>query len=116
MPISVSPLEEVLGKFAELVAAHVVRELRSGPSDLVPQASSPLGKRRHCAAVRARVQRGDAGGCVVGRIYYLTPQALNEELAKGKPPKRRASVVNVNAPHDELAQLRAELGIVVSAA
>jgi hypothetical protein len=109
---SANALHDVLVTFASLVAREVVRELRSGPSDLIPQATSPLGKRRHCAAVRARVQRGDSGGCIVGRVYYLTPAALQEELAKGKVPKRRATAT-ATAPRDELAELRAELGIVL---
>ena len=106
-------LEDVLRAFARLVAAEVVRELRSGPSDLVSQSASPLGKRRHCAAVRERVARGDAGGCIVGRVFYLSPAALREELAKGKAPKRRAPAAKAvaAAPRDELAALRAELGI-----
>lgn len=110
-------LEDALAAFARLVAAEVVRELRSGPSDLVSQAVSPLGKRRHCAAVRERVSRGDAGGCIVGRVYYLTPGALKEELSKGKVPKRRSSNVKpiAAAPRDEVAALREELGIVMQA-
>jgi hypothetical protein len=108
----VSALDDVLATFARLVAAEVVRELRSGPSDLVSQAASPLGKRRHCAAVRARVSRGDPGGCVVGRTYYLTPAALQEELAKGKAPKRRVARAKTPA-RDEFAELCDELGIVV---
>jgi len=112
---SASALDDVLATFARLVAQEVVRELRSGPSDLVSQANSPLGKRRHCAAVRDRVTRGDAGGCIVGRVYYLTPAALQEELAKGKAPKRRAvsAKPTAPAPRDEIAALRASLGIVV---
>lgn len=110
-----SALEDVLATFARLVAAEVVRELRSGPSDLISQANSPLGKRRHCAAVRERVNRGDAGGAIVGRVYYLSPSALKEELAKGKVPKRQAATAKpiAAAPPDELAALRDELGIVV---
>ena len=106
-------LENVLATFARLVAQEVVRELRSGPSDLFSQANSPLGKRRHCAAVRDRVARGDAGGCIVGRVYYLAPVALQEELAKGKVPKRRVAHAKANPPRDELAELRAGVGIVV---
>lgn len=110
-----SALDDVLATFARLVAQEVLRELRNGPSDLVSQAASPLGKRRHCAAVRARVVRGDAGGCVVGRTHYLTPEALKQELAACKPPKPRGANAKpmAAAPRDELAELRAELGIVV---
>lgn len=107
-----SALEDVLATLAKLVAAEVVRELRSGPADLVPQGASPLGKRRHCAAVRARVAKGDPGGCVVGRTHYLTPDALKQELAACKPPKRRRPVLKAvaAAPRDELAALCDELG------
>jgi len=113
----VSALDDAVAAFARLVAQEVVRELRSGPSDLISQAVSPLGKRRHCAAVRARVNRGDPGGAIVGRVFYLTPEALREELAKGRAPKRRAGGVKsiAAAPRDELAALRAELGIIVPA-
>src|SRR6187402_3803037 len=105
-------IETAIATFAKLVAQEVIRELRSGPSDLVSQATSPLGKRRHCAAVRARVQRGDAGGSIVGRIYYLTPAALQEELAKGRPRERKVATAPpaVGAPTDQLAELRARMG------
>lgn len=105
--------DELLGALARLVAAEVVRELRSGPSDLVSQATSPLGKRRHCAAVRARVARGDSSACIVGRAHYLTPAALAEELSAGSKGKRRAPKLKaVTAPaSDDLAELRAELGL-----
>ena len=106
--------DELLGALAKLVAAEVVRELRSGPADLVSQAVSPLGKRRHCAAVRARVARGDAGASIVGRLHYLTPAALAEELqTTSKPAKRRAHQLKAVArpAGDGLAELRAELGL-----
>lgn len=108
-----SQLDGVLETLARLVAQEVIRELRSGPSDLVSQATSPLGKRRHCAAVRARVARGDSSGCVVGRTHYLTPDALREELARSKAPKRKAAKARASqaTPHDELADLREELGL-----
>jgi hypothetical protein len=103
-------LDGLLETLATLVAREVVRELRSGPSDLVSQASSPLGKRRHCAAVRARLARGDSSACVVGRTHYLTPQALRDELAGCKAPKR-TTVPLRQGPPDELAALRQELGL-----
>jgi hypothetical protein len=108
-----SEFESVLATFAALVAREVVRELKAGPSDLVPQATSPLGKRRHCAAVRARVARGDSSACIVGRTHYLTPEALREELTRCKAPKRKAPKAKTArpAPRDELAALREELGV-----
>lgn len=107
-----SALDDVLATLAKLVAAEVVRELRSGPADLVPQGASPLGKRRHCAAVRSRVAKGDTGGSIVGRLHYLTPEALREELAACRPPKRRAPALKAvaAAPRDDLAALCDELG------
>lgn len=105
-------LETLARVLAPMVAQEVVRALRSGPSDLISQAASPLGKRRHCAAVRARVGRGDSSGCVVGRTHYLTPEALSQELAACKAPKRRAKgQTPIVAARDDLADLRAELGI-----
>jgi hypothetical protein len=107
--------DQLLGELAKLVAAEVVRELRSGPSDLVPQAASPLGKRRHCAAVRARVARGDSGACIVGRTHYLAPAALHEELRAISRPAKRKSAPKLAAfqrsTGDDLAALRAELGL-----
>jgi hypothetical protein len=103
-------LDGVLATFATLVAREVVRELRSGPADLVSQATSPLGKRRHCSAVRTRVARGDSSACVVGRAHYLTPEALRDELARCKAPKRKTAATQP-APLDELASLRTELGL-----
>ena len=111
-------LETFARVLAPLVAQEVVRALRSGPSDLVSQAASPLGKRRHCAAVRLRVARGDGSACIVGRLHYLTPQALHEELAACAAPKRQSlhGKTSKVAPRDDLAALRAELGIELSRA
>jgi hypothetical protein len=107
--------DQLLGELAKLVAAEVVRELRSGPADLVSQAVSPLGKRRHCAAVRARLASGDSSACIVGRTHYLTPAALSEELRASSKPARERSTKKGKAapatPRDDLAELRAELGL-----
>jgi len=104
---ALSAFAEIL---APLVAREVARALRNGPEDLVSQATSPLGKRRHCAAVRARVARGDSSACIIGRTHYLTPEALRAELAACKAPKRKAHSAKP-APRDDLAALRKELGI-----
>jgi hypothetical protein len=47
----------------------------------VNQHTSPLGRGRHCAAVKRRVASGDPGACMVGRKHSLSPEALAEELA-----------------------------------
>lgn len=111
-----SAVDDVLATLAALVAKEVVRELRAGPSDLISQAASPLGKRRHCSAVRARMARGDGSACIVGRAHFLTAAALREELVACKAPKRRAparAAVIASTQRDELAELRAELGIII---
>jgi hypothetical protein len=53
---------------------------RSGAAGYVSQKQSPLGSRRHRAAVERRIE-GHAGGAYrVGRNHFLTSEALVEEL------------------------------------
>ena len=80
-------LDQLLDELAQRVAAVVVERLQAGAPGMVDQASSPLGARRHCAAVRRRMARGEAGAAVVGRRHLLTTEALGEELnrASGAP-------------------------------
>ncbi len=57
---------------------------------------SPLGRRNHCAAVRRRKAEGLDGAEIVGKRYLLSPEALQEELARrtaraGEPAKTRAA-------------------------
>jgi len=77
--------DEALAAFARVlapfVAAEVVRELRAGSEHMIGQAGSPLGPRRHAAAVRRRVQNGQGGAVIAGRRLLLSREALNEELA-----------------------------------
>lgn len=54
-----------------------------GPGvQLIDQRASRLGSKRHCRAVRARIARGEPGASTVGRNYYLTAQAHDDELAR----------------------------------
>lgn len=46
----------------------------------ISQHESPLGRRRHCAAVRRRVSAGNSGACIGGREHRLSTEALAEEL------------------------------------
>ncbi|HWA76566.1 MAG TPA: hypothetical protein VG937_29730 [Polyangiaceae bacterium] len=81
-------------------------EARTERRSWVDQSSSDLGRKRHPAAVRRRLARGEAGAAVVGRRFLLSPEALSEELARltSRPkPVRKLSVA---------AELRAELGLV----
>ncbi len=48
----------------------------------VSQACSPLGKRRHTAACRRRIELGEGGARIVGRRHDLSPEALQDELNK----------------------------------
>lgn len=49
--------------------------------DWIDQAASPLGRRRHCAAVRARIASGLPGAAILGRRFLLSETALQEVAA-----------------------------------
>lgn len=99
---------------AELAAAEAkvrvleeaAAEARANKRTWTDQAQSPLGRRRHCAAVRRLVAEGSAGAAVVGRRHLLSTQALDDELARASSrlrPDRSRSVAD---------GLRAELRLV----
>lgn len=46
----------------------------------IDQSKSPLGPRKHCAAVRRRANEGDERAIISGRRHLLSPDALREEL------------------------------------
>lgn len=88
-------------------------ELRGLDPRWVGQEFSPLGPRRHIAAVRRRIADaealgkapGEVGAAVVARRYLLTQESLAEELGKLqalKPPKKR-DVANDAADAEETA-------------
>jgi hypothetical protein len=98
-------LEAAAAKARELDAAERA-ELRSW----IDQASSPLGPRRHRAAVRRRTAAGEPGAAQVGRRALLSVEALQEELATlSKSP--RASKAQSAAP-GTVARLRQRLALV----
>lgn len=83
-------------------ATELAKELRGGASaDLVSQHGSPLG-RRHNAAVRRRQARGEPGAHIVGRVHYLTREALAAELGS---PSERAN----DKPQSPVSDVRANL-------
>src|SRR5688572_11962718 len=90
-----------------LIARAVRRALTSSADEgMVAQTSSPLGSRRHCNAVKRRLEAGRPGAARIGRRYLLTREALGEELAAAgcsKPPATRTE-----SPGDKL---RRQLGI-----
>ena len=73
-------LEGILDELAERLAARVAERLRTGEPNMVAQSGSPLGARRHCAAVKRRLARGEPGAAILGRRHLLTAEALGEEL------------------------------------
>ena len=83
---------------AQAATLRALARTAGPPIDLVDQHASPLGNRRHCAAVQALVALGKPGASIVGRRHFLTPDALAVELAKGKPRKRAA---NDNKPQPD---------------
>lgn len=84
--MSTGQQSEALGAFldalAERVAALVTERLLSGAPGMTDQAASPLGRRRHCAAVKRRVASGKPGAALVGRRHLLSAEALAEELSR----------------------------------
>ena len=103
-----------LATLAEILdaAAARARELdaadRAERRDWTDQASSPLGRRRHVAAVRRRVAAGDDGAAMIGRRALLNDCALSEEMAATRPKAKR--------PEGTGERIRARLGLVAGGA
>jgi hypothetical protein len=100
-----------LGELADVLeaAARRARELeaeqRSELRTWTDQTTSPLGRRRHVAAVRRRLAAGLDGVAVIGRRHLLAPAALDAELSV---LSRRAPV----AEKSTRARLERRLGLV----
>jgi hypothetical protein len=93
---------------ADRVAERVVAQLRSGEAPgWIDQARSPLGPRRHRSAVQRRLGRGEPGASLVGRRHLLSPEAVNEELARITKTKRPTAAAQ------SVEQLATELGLSV---
>jgi hypothetical protein len=101
--VNAAAFEALLDEFAERVAAKVSERLSCGSlPGAIEQARSPLGRRRHIAAVRRRVAAGQPGAAIVGRRHLLSAEALTEELARaGQCPEA--------APSPASGSVRAEL-------
>ncbi len=101
-------LDQLLDELAERLAARVVERLRAGEPGMVEQGASPLGTRRHCAAVRRRLDHGEPGAAIVGRRHLLSATALAEELGRTSAlrarPKQQAGESAAN-------RLRRDLGL-----
>ncbi len=77
----------ILDELADSIADKVLDRLRGGGHGWHDQSASPLGRRRHIAAVRRRVAAGAGGAAIVDRAHLLSREALAEELEAlgGKP-------------------------------
>lgn len=64
----------LLERICERVAELVVDKLRAGDFEMIDQASSPLGRRRHIAFVRG------GGGIQIGRRYLATKEAVDKHV------------------------------------
>lgn len=91
---------------APLIAREVVAQLRSGPVGMVDPTSSPLGRKRHGAAVRRRLAAGEPGAAIVGRRLLLTEDAIQDELKRlsSKPARVRKPAL-IPEPVSEFAHL-----------
>ena len=100
--------EALFDELAERVAAKVSERLRAGSMPgAVAQAESPLGRRRHIAAVRRRVAAGQPGAAVVGRRHLLSTEALAEELSRsGRRPEASPSPASGSVRAELLNELR----------
>jgi|GEM_PF-1664484 len=86
--LSPATLARVLRAAAEELD-RIAAEDSADRVDWIDQSASPLGRKRHCAAVRTRVARGLEGAAVIGRRHLLSQVALGEVLAVAgvKPTK-----------------------------
>lgn len=82
-------LDGLLEVLADAVAERVIAKLMTGQrEDWIDQGRSALGRRKHCARVRARMASGKAGAAIVGRRHLLTRAALDEEMGATASPAK----------------------------
>ncbi len=106
-------LDEAIAELARHIGRAVAAELRG--VDMVSQHGSPLGPRRHRAAVKRRKNLGQPGAEIYGRDFLLSREALEEERAKGPrgddappgPTVKKARTAELAAlRRDTVAELR----------
>ena len=106
---SLGDLARVLRAAAEAADA-IEREQKAERRDWVDQTSSPLGRRRHVAAVKRRIDRALEGVAMVGRRALLSATALEEELALLSKGPNKATATS--EPEDVTSRLERRLGLV----
>jgi hypothetical protein len=98
-------LLEAAEVLADMVAARVVERLGAPSSTgMQSQTDSPLGPRRHCAAVRRRIRDGEPGAQIVGRSFLLSREALEDELSRATMQRTEQRPPAAVAVADELRQ------------
>ena len=102
-----SGIDGMWDELAERIANIVARRLSDGDTGLVDQATSPLGGRKHRAAVQRRLREGKQGASIVGRRFFLTREALQEELERATLERDEAKGIVKAAPRVETAADRA---------
>ncbi len=108
-------LDVLIDTMARRIARFLAEQLRGDGEQegLIDQWQSPLGARRHCAAVRRRVEARPRlpGADIVGRRHFLTREALADELKRAS--ERRTGRVrddNDNDPVEALDRALSKLG------
>ena len=93
---------------ADAVAERVVRRLTAETATWTDQTRSPLGRKRHCLAVRRRIDQCEGGAHVVGRKHLLSKDALAAELQDLSTRKRPSRAKPVD---DDIAPMLARYGV-----
>ncbi len=86
-------------------AERIASEQADHRAEWVDQHGSQLGRRRHCARVRARVAAAEGGASIQGRRFLLSQEAYAQELER---PRRKGTA----EPTEIGARLRRRLGMV----
>jgi hypothetical protein len=95
-PAVVAALRALSEGFERLIAAL---ESEKPLAEMIAQDASPLGRRRHCAAVKRRIASGAPGAALVGRRHLLNADALEEELTRVSGQRRPPAAASP-APED----------------
>jgi hypothetical protein len=74
-------LRVLIDELANRLAVAVAERLRAPEPGMTSQHERPL-RRKHNGVVRRRLARGEPGACIVGRLHYLSREALAEELGR----------------------------------
>jgi hypothetical protein len=96
-----SLFEQLVDRVADRVADRLFQKLQGTGSDYVDQSTSPLGPRRHIAAIRS----GKLQGAQVGRQYIARASDV-DGFIRNSPTE-----CIPDEPADEVDRLASELGL-----